>query len=90
MIVLDQLKNPHGLMVDVLTSNAVDRGFEPRLGQTKDYIIGICCYSAICCSGIVQWNVSTPNIFDTSYYFLDENVVILNMLNKEVQIMQVT
>ena len=33
-------------MVSVLTSSAVDRGFEPRSGQTKDYIIGICCFSA--------------------------------------------
>jgi hypothetical protein len=24
----------------------VDRGFEPRSGQTKDYQIGICCFSA--------------------------------------------
>ena len=24
----------------------VDHGFEPRLGQTKDYKIGICCFSA--------------------------------------------
>jgi hypothetical protein len=24
---------------------AVDRGFEPRSGQTKDYKIGICCFS---------------------------------------------
>jgi hypothetical protein len=35
-----------GIMVSVLASSAVDRGFEPRLGQTKDYIIGICCFSA--------------------------------------------
>ena len=28
-------------MVSVLASNAVDRGFEPRSGQTKDYKIGI-------------------------------------------------
>jgi hypothetical protein len=34
-----------GVMVSVLTSNAVDRGFEPRSGQTKDYEIGICCFS---------------------------------------------
>ena len=27
-----------GVMVSVLTSSAVDRGFEPRSGQTKDYI----------------------------------------------------
>ena len=29
-----------------MSSSAVDRGFEPRLGQTKDYKIGICCFSA--------------------------------------------
>ena len=33
-------------MVCVLASSAVDRGFEPRSGQTKDYKIGICCFSA--------------------------------------------
>jgi hypothetical protein len=33
-------------MVSVLASSAVDRGFEPRLGPTEDYTIGICCFSA--------------------------------------------
>jgi hypothetical protein len=33
-------------MVSMLAPNAVDRGFEPRSGQTKDYKIGICCFSA--------------------------------------------
>ena len=33
-------------MVSVLASSAVDRGSEPRSGQTKDCEIGICCYSA--------------------------------------------
>jgi hypothetical protein len=33
-------------MVRWLVSNAVDRGFEPRSDQTKDYEIGICCFSA--------------------------------------------
>jgi hypothetical protein len=33
-------------MVSVLASSAVDRGFEPRSGQTNDYKIGICCFSA--------------------------------------------
>jgi hypothetical protein len=33
-------------MVRVLASSSVDRGFEPRSGQTKDYKIGICCFSA--------------------------------------------
>jgi hypothetical protein len=26
--------------------SVVDRGFEPRSGQTNDYAIGICCFSA--------------------------------------------
>jgi hypothetical protein len=33
-------------MVSVLTSSAVDPGFEPRSDQTKDYKIDICCFSA--------------------------------------------
>jgi hypothetical protein len=35
-----------GVIVSVLAQSAVDRGFEPRSGQTKDYTIGICCFSA--------------------------------------------
>ena len=35
-----------GVMVSVLALSAVDCGFEPRSGQTKDYKIGICCFSA--------------------------------------------
>jgi hypothetical protein len=34
------------VMVSVLASSAVDRGLESRSGQTKDYKIGICCFSA--------------------------------------------
>jgi hypothetical protein len=33
-------------MVNVLAASAVDRGFEPRSGQTKDYEICICYFSA--------------------------------------------
>jgi hypothetical protein len=35
-----------GELVRVLASSVVDRGFEPRSGQTKDNTIGICCFSA--------------------------------------------
>ena len=35
-----------GVIVSVLASSAVNREFEPRSGQTKDYKIGICCFSA--------------------------------------------
>jgi hypothetical protein len=33
-------------MISVLASSAVDRGFEDRSCQTKDYKIGVCCFSA--------------------------------------------
>jgi hypothetical protein len=35
-----------GVMVSALASGAVDREFEPRSGQTKDYKFCICCFSA--------------------------------------------
>jgi hypothetical protein len=38
-------KRISGVMVSVLNSSAVDRQFEPRLGQTKDYKVGIYCFS---------------------------------------------
>ena len=33
-------------MVSVFASNVIDRGFEPPSGQTKDYKIGLYCFSA--------------------------------------------
>ena len=35
-----------GVMVCVLTLSVIDGGFEPQSHQTKDYKIGICCFSA--------------------------------------------
>jgi hypothetical protein len=35
-----------GVMISVFASNAVDRGFDPGSGQTKDYTIDMCCFSA--------------------------------------------
>jgi hypothetical protein len=34
-----------GVLLGVLASSAVDRGFEPRSGQAKNYDVGICCFS---------------------------------------------
>ena len=34
-----------GVMISVLAYSAVDRGFEPQSGHTKDYKISICCFS---------------------------------------------
>ena len=39
-------KRIDGVMVSVPASTMVDRGFKPLLGPTKDYEIGICCFSA--------------------------------------------
>ena len=44
--VLDKRNRFGGVMVNMLASSAVDRGFEPRSGQTKDFKIDICCFSA--------------------------------------------
>jgi hypothetical protein len=47
--VVTSIKRIHcigGILVSVLASSVVDRGFDPRSGQTKDYKIGICCFSA--------------------------------------------
>jgi hypothetical protein len=35
-----------GVMVSVLASSAAECGFDPWSGRTKDYEIGICCFSA--------------------------------------------
>ena len=35
-----------GVMVSMLASSEVDRGFEPKSGRTKDCNINICCFSA--------------------------------------------
>jgi hypothetical protein len=35
-----------GVMVSVISSSVVDRGFDPQSCQTKDYAIGICSFSA--------------------------------------------
>ena len=44
--VLDKRNRFGGVMVNMFASSAVDRGFEPRSGQTKDFKIDICCFSA--------------------------------------------
>ena len=35
----------NGVMISEPVSSTVDSGFEPRSGKTKDYTIGICCFS---------------------------------------------
>jgi hypothetical protein len=35
-----------GVVVSLLALSTVNRVFEPQSGQTKDYLIGICCFSA--------------------------------------------
>ena len=66
-----------GVMVSVLASNEVHRAFEPRSGQTKVYIIGICCISAMHAAlmneckdwltwnqnNVCQWSVSVSHYY---------------------------
>jgi hypothetical protein len=35
-----------GVIVNLLASGPVDHGVESRSDQTKDYVIGICCFSS--------------------------------------------
>ena len=35
-----------GVMVCMLALRVIDDGLAPQSGQTKDYIIGICCFSS--------------------------------------------
>ena len=43
--ILALLNRIGGVMASMLASSAVYHGFEPQSGQTKDYQIGICCFS---------------------------------------------
>ena len=45
-IMFNDLNHIGGVVVSMLASIAVDRWFESRSCQTKDYKIGICCFSA--------------------------------------------
>ena len=45
-LLLKTIQRIGDVMVSVLASRAVDRGFEPRSDHTKDYKIGMCCYFA--------------------------------------------
>jgi hypothetical protein len=45
-LLIIKINHISGIMVSMLASSAVDRGFEPRSGQTKDYKIVFCCFFA--------------------------------------------
>ena len=42
-----EMNRIEGVMASVLASCVVDRGFEPRSDQNKDFIIGTCCFSSM-------------------------------------------
>jgi len=46
-------------MAYMLASSAVICGFNPWSGQTKDYKIGICCFSA---KHVASWNKSKDGL----------------------------
>jgi len=43
---LNKLPRLKDILDSMFASNAVDHGFKPLSGQTKDHKIGICCFSA--------------------------------------------
>ena len=56
-----------------LQSSAVDRWFEPRLGQTEDYKIGICWFSAkhaVLRSKSKDWLARSKPLHDNNRKFL--------------------
>jgi hypothetical protein len=55
-----------GVMASVLASSAVDRRFEPRSGQTKNYEIGICCFSALRCKSKYWLTRNQENVSEWS------------------------
>jgi hypothetical protein len=59
-------------MVSMLVSSAVDRGFEHRSGQTKDYNIDISCfsanYAALRRQGIDWSALNQYNVFEWATY----------------------
>jgi hypothetical protein len=46
IVIWNKLNNIDGVMVGMLTSTVVYRGFRPWSDQTKDYKMGICCFFA--------------------------------------------
>ena len=48
-------------MVNVFASSAQDRGFKSRSGQTKDYKIGICCFSTALRRKSKDWLAQNQN-----------------------------
>jgi hypothetical protein len=54
----------------MLTSSVVDRGFEPRLGQTKDYKIGIV----------------SPSVLVSEWLLINANSAILQLYHGEEQV----
>jgi hypothetical protein len=55
-----------GIMVSVLASSAVDGGFEPRSGQTKDYKIDIC--NRFKSKSVIQYCMSVKFFFLLHYF----------------------
>ena len=73
-----------GVMVSMFDSSAVNHGFQLKLGQTKDYKIGICCFSAKHAALrrksrlLFQW-VSTIKIQLSLLFYVKEDLFIISL-----------
>jgi hypothetical protein len=64
-----------GIMVSMLASSAVDHGYEPRSGLTKDCKIGICFFATII--HIFAVNLGHSNYFYRTTNFLQYGCVVM-------------
>jgi hypothetical protein len=70
-------------MVSVLASSAVEHGLEPRSGQTKDYKIGICCFSA---KHAANSEISAISWWDQVNYQWDDDDEVRFILDKQAEL----
>ena len=84
-----------------LQSSEVDRGFEPRLGQTEDYKIGICWFSAkhaALRSKSKDWLARSKPLHDNNRKFLHipfankgiDAINISNILNRKLLVKEIS
>jgi hypothetical protein len=73
IIFLKYINSISDVMVSVLASSAVNRGFEPRSGQSKDHKIDICCVFAKYATLRKREQVKFQRYDDEVFFVLDQH-----------------
>jgi hypothetical protein len=69
-----------GVIVSVLARSVVDREFEPRSGQIKNYEIGICCFFAK--HAALEWLLFNDNSAIFQLYHGEKKLIFIDMMMK--------